>query len=129
MNRNYLWIGLFFGLTFLAGCSSQVTLAVPDMMCEDGCAAKVRDVLAKQPGVKQVNVDFPKRVATLSIDESSFSAEDAVAELVDHGFKNSKLKTDNLPVTPTAAATPTEVQAADTKDAAPPAVAVESNNG
>jgi copper chaperone CopZ len=70
------------------------------MMCEDGCAVKVREVLSKQPGVKRVKVDFPKRVAILAVDKSEFSTDDAVAALVDHGFEHSKLKTDNLPVAP-----------------------------
>ena len=88
-------------LVALAGCTSEVVLSVPDMMCEESCAVKVREVLAEQPGVQRVNVDFPKRVARLSVSMSNFSADGAVAALVDHGFENSKLKTNNAQVVPT----------------------------
>ncbi len=84
----------------------QITLAVPDMMCEEGCAAKVREVLVKQPGVERVNVDFSKRIAKLAVDKSAFDADAAVAALVDHGFEHSQIKTDDLPVTPIVATQP-----------------------
>jgi copper chaperone CopZ len=106
MKQLTLGIGLTSLLIALTGCTSEVVLAVPDMMCEESCAVKVREVLAEQPGVRRVNVDFPKRIATLSIDNSHFSADAAVAALVDHGFEDSKLKTDNLPVIPTSQSIP-----------------------
>jgi hypothetical protein len=87
----------------------------------------VRQVLAKQPGVSSVNVDFPKRIATLHIDKSTFNADVALAALVDHGFEHSKLKTDNSPVTPTLT-TATAINTADTNAAAPPLERGESNN-
>jgi copper chaperone CopZ len=89
----------------LAGCTTEVVLSVPDMMCEESCAVKVREVLSEQPGVKRVNVDFPKRTATLAVRESSFDAEQALAALVDHGFDEARLKTDDSPAQRSTAAT------------------------
>jgi copper chaperone CopZ len=76
---------------FLAGCSQQVTFSVPDMMCEEGCAVKVNEILAEQPGVKRVRVDFPNRAATVGASRWRFDSEAALAALVDHGFENSRL--------------------------------------
>jgi copper chaperone CopZ len=61
------------------------------MMCEDGCAVAVKDILEKQPGVRDVRVDFEAKTATVAVDEAAFSSERTLAELVDKGFDNSKL--------------------------------------
>jgi copper chaperone CopZ len=71
-----------------------VVLEVPDMMCEQSCAAKVREVLAEQTGVQEVQVDFPTKRATLAVDQAAFNAEAAVAALVDYQFSNTKLAED-----------------------------------
>ncbi|HEX2475978.1 MAG TPA: cation transporter [Lacipirellulaceae bacterium] len=68
-----------------------VDFAVPDMMCEEGCASTVKDILSKQPGAKDVHVDFAAKIATVAIDEETFDPQLAVAELVDKGFGNSAL--------------------------------------
>jgi hypothetical protein len=81
---------------------------------------KVREVLAEQPGVEQVNVDFPQRIAALRVDKSKFNADSAVAALVDHGFEHSRVKTDDSAVTPTALAQPAP-SAEPTAGSAPPA--------
>jgi copper chaperone CopZ len=104
------------GLVLLASCSEQATkppaadatvitpasfnkagaptveFSVPDMMCPDGCGAKVKEILAEQPGAKDVLVDFPAKTATVAIDKEKFDSKQAVAALVDHQFKNSALK-------------------------------------
>jgi len=49
----------------LAGCTPQVTILVPDMMCEEGCAAKVHEILSEQPGARQVVVNFDAKTATV----------------------------------------------------------------
>src|SRR5215210_4324576 len=108
-------IGLFAVLVLAAGCSqtnkqsdniSQITTAisfntagaptvefsVPDMMCPDGCGVKVKEILAEQPGAKDVLVDFPAKTAKVAIDKDKFDARQAIAALVDHQFKNSALK-------------------------------------
>jgi copper chaperone CopZ len=70
-----------------------VAFSVPDMMCEHACVPAVREVLAKQPGVKDVKVELETKTATVAVDESQFDAEAAVAALVDKQFKETKLLT------------------------------------
>ena len=100
--------------TVMAGCTPQVTILVPDMMCEEGCAAKVNEVLSKQPGVKSVDVDFANKSATVGVDDKVFDSKAAVAALVDHGFDHSTLKEDaakaNAEAIATPATTPAPVQ-------------------
>jgi copper chaperone CopZ len=95
---------------FLSGCTSEVTLSVPDMMCEESCAVKVREVLSKQEGVQSVKVDFPSRTATLAVRGSSFSTDQAIAALVDHGFEEARLKTGDSPALPETKAVEIETQ-------------------
>ena len=66
-------------------------LEVPDMMCQYSCAAKVKEVLATQTGVKEVKIDFESKTATVAVDEAKFDGEAAVAALVDYQFSNTKL--------------------------------------
>ncbi len=69
-----------------------VTFEVPDMMCEYSCVDAVKTALGKQPGVKQVKVDFETRQATVVVDQTTFNGEAAVAILVDYQFTNSKMQ-------------------------------------
>ena len=104
------------GVVLLAGCSEQaakspavdatavtpasfntagaptVEFSVPDMMCPEGCGAKVKEILSEQPGAKDVLVDFPAKTAKVAVDKDKFDAKQAVAALKDHQFKNSALK-------------------------------------
>lgn len=68
-----------------------VQFDVPDMMCEESCAKAVKETLAAQPGAKEVIVDFPKRLATVAIDEKTFSSDAALAALLDKQFSQAKL--------------------------------------
>ncbi len=68
-----------------------VQFEVPDMMCEESCAKAVRETLAAQPGAKEVVVDFPKKLATVAIDETTFSSDAALAALLDKQFSQAKL--------------------------------------
>jgi copper chaperone CopZ len=69
-----------------------VEFSVPDMMCPEGCGAKVKEILSAQPGAKDVLIDFPAKTAKVAVDKDKFDAKEAVAALVDHQFKNSALK-------------------------------------
>jgi copper chaperone CopZ len=70
-----------------------VVFNAPDMMCPEGCGAKVKEILSGQPGAKEVLVDFDAKTATVAIDkDANFDSDAAVAALADHGFKNSSLK-------------------------------------
>jgi copper chaperone CopZ len=80
---------------FNASGAPVVEFNLPDMMCEDGCARAVKDILEKQLGVRDVQVDFEAKTATVAIEEGTFSSERTLAELVDKGFDNSKLSSDS----------------------------------
>ena len=61
----------------------------------EGCGAKVKEILSGQPGAKEVVVNFDAKTATVAIDkDAKFDSNAAVAALVDHGFKNSSVKSD-----------------------------------
>jgi copper chaperone CopZ len=76
---------------FNAARAPTVEFNLPDMMCEDGCAWTVKEILSQQPGAKDVRVDFEAKTATVAIDEKTFDSQLAIAELVDKGFNNSQL--------------------------------------
>ncbi len=69
-----------------------VEFSVPDMMCPESCAVKTKEILAEQPGAKEVVVDFENKKAVVAIDEGQFNADQALAALVDHGFDHSTLR-------------------------------------
>ena len=69
-----------------------IEFSVPDMMCPEGCGAKVKEILSEQPGATDVFVDFPARTATVAIDKDKFDAKQAVAATKDHQFNHSAVK-------------------------------------
>lgn len=79
-------------VSFNTAGAPTVEFSVPDMMCAEGCGAKVKEILSDQPGATDVLVDFPAKTATVAIDKEKFDSKQAVAALVDHQFKNSVLK-------------------------------------
>ncbi len=79
-------------VSFNATGVPTVEFDLPDMMCEDGCAWTVNDILSKQPGAKDVRVDFEAKTATVAIEAGTFDSQSALAELIDKGFDNSALK-------------------------------------
>ena len=83
-----------------------VEFNAPDMMCPEGCGEKVKEILSKQPGAKEVLIDFDAKVAKVAVaDDSKFDKDAAIAALVDHGFKNSTVKSEAEGAKPQAAAT------------------------
>ena len=78
-------------VAFDFGDSPAVEMHVPDMMCQFGCAAKVKEVLTAQEGVEDVQIDFDSRRVGVAIDKEKFDTEAAVAALVDYDFGNTKL--------------------------------------
>src|SRR5690349_21704881 len=93
-------------VSFNAGGAPTVQFSVPDMMCPEGCGAKVKEILSQQPGAKDVVVDFPAKKAIVAVDKDKFDVKQAIAALVDHQFKNSALcsaSTTTVEATPRAA--------------------------
>jgi copper chaperone CopZ len=81
-------------VAFNAEKAPTVEFSVPDMMCPEGCGVKVKEILAEQPGAKEVLVDFDSKTATVAIEEGKFDSQKAIAALVDHSFGQSTLKGD-----------------------------------
>ncbi len=79
-------------VSFNTAGAPTVQFTVPDMMCPEGCGAKVKEILSQQPGAKDVLVDFPNKTATVAVDKDKFDAKQAIAALVDHQFNHSALK-------------------------------------
>jgi copper chaperone CopZ len=67
-----------------------VNFSVPGMHCEFACVPKVRKVLEALPGVAEVQVDLPSKVATVRCEEGKFDAAAAVAALVDVRFDDAR---------------------------------------
>jgi copper chaperone CopZ len=65
-------------------------------MCAEGCGVEVKEILAKQPGAKDVLVDFEHKTAIVAVEKDKFDPDAAVAALADQMFPNSKLKSDTL---------------------------------
>jgi copper chaperone CopZ len=82
-------------VSFNPAGAPTVAFSVPDMMCPEGCGAKVKEILSGQPGAKDVVVDFPNKTAIVAIEKGKFDEKQAVAALVDHQFKNSTVKSGN----------------------------------
>lgn len=78
-------------VAFNVGGAPTTKLEVPDMMCQYSCAAKVKEVLTAQTGVKDVKIDFDSKIAIVAVDEAEFDGKAAVAALVDYQFSNTKL--------------------------------------
>ena len=72
--------------------SQVVEFSVPDMMCPEGCGAKVKEILSQQPGAKEVFVDFPTKTAIVATEKDKFDSKQALDALVDHQFKKSALR-------------------------------------
>src|SRR4051812_40544752 len=81
--------------SFNTSGAPTIVFNAPDMMCPEGCGAKVKEILSGQPGAKEVVVNFDAKTATVAIDkDAKFDSDAAVAALADHGFKNSSVKSD-----------------------------------
>ena len=82
-------------VVFNTAGAPTVEFNAPDMMCPEGCGEKVKEILSEQPGAKEVLIDFDAKVAKVAVaDDSKFDKDAAVAALVDHGFKNSTVKSE-----------------------------------
>jgi copper chaperone CopZ len=78
--------------SFNTAGAPTIEFSVPDMMCPEGCGEKVKEILAEQPGAKDVLIDFPAKTAKVAVDKDKFDPKQAVAALVDHQFKNAALR-------------------------------------
>lgn len=68
---------------FNAAGAPTVQFSVPDMMCPESCAVKAKEILASQPGVKDVRIDFETKTATVAIEEGTFDPDATLTALTD----------------------------------------------
>ncbi len=85
-------------VAFNTAGAPTIEFTVPDMMCPEGCGAKVKEILSEQPGAKDVLVEFETKTVKVAVDKEKFDAKQAIAALVDHQFKGSTLKDSTAPV-------------------------------
>ncbi|TWT33443.1 Heavy-metal-associated domain protein [Posidoniimonas corsicana] len=72
-----------------------VAFTVPSMHCEVMCTPKVRETLAKQPGVKDVRVDLESKTAEVAVEkEGLFDPSKAIEALEMADFTDVTLKAD-----------------------------------
>jgi mercuric ion binding protein len=101
-------------VAFNAANAPTVQFEVPDMMCEEGCAATVKEVLRAQPGAVDVKVEFDKKLATVAVDVDKFDSDAAVAALLDKQFPNAKrVVAPEKPAEPAAPEDPAEPESKD----------------
>jgi copper chaperone CopZ len=79
---------------FVEANPEVIEFSVPDMMCPEGCGAEIKEILAKQPGAKDVLIDFEHKTAIVAVEKDEFDPDAAIAALADQMFPNSKLKGD-----------------------------------
>src|SRR4051794_36413563 len=79
-------------VSFNTAGAPTVQFTVPDMMCPEGCGAKVKEILSEQPGAKDVLVEFDSKTVTVAVDKDQFDSQKAIAALVDHQFSHAALK-------------------------------------
>lgn len=99
MSRLLLSLAL---LSLLSGCNTggggglqgelnpagyeQVTLSVENMHCEVMCARRVRDLLVREVGVQEAEVDFEKKEVTVTYKGDIFQLDHAVETLTENNF-------------------------------------------
>ncbi|MER1941951.1 mercury resistance system periplasmic binding protein MerP [Castellaniella sp. FW104-16D08] len=64
---------------------TTVTLSVPTMDCPV-CPITVKKALTKVPGVSQAEIDFGKRLATVTFESSKTNADALVKATTDAGY-------------------------------------------
>ena len=79
---------------FLFGCGSSTqtdgliantstSMKIEGMTCEEMCAGRIEDKIARMEGVKFCEVDFKKKTATLSYDKEKVDIENLVLKVED----------------------------------------------
>ena len=53
-------------VAFNVAGAPTVEFNVPDMMCPEGCGAKMKEILSEQPGAKEVVINFDAKTATVA---------------------------------------------------------------
>lgn len=85
MNMRFAMILLTLMATPVWAAPRTVTLAVPSMDCPT-CPITVKKALSRVPGVSQAAVDFGKRQATVTFDDTRTSVESLTRATANAGY-------------------------------------------
>ncbi len=85
MLRSTLLIALLLLPAPTSAAEVTATLALKNMFCA-ACSLTVREAIAKVPGVKDVTVDYDKKVATVVYDDTIATVERLAAASRNAGF-------------------------------------------
>ena len=81
--------------------NAQSSFAIEGMTCEEMCAKRIEDKIARTAGVKECTVDFEKNTATLSYDNKTTEINDIVSmveKMADSKYSVKELKTEKISV-------------------------------
>ena len=81
MKMRYIFVIIFFSVLLSENQKSK--FKVDGMMCETGCAWKVKSVVKSLEGVNMVEVDFDKRVLIVDYDKSKINDNQIIKTLTD----------------------------------------------
>lgn len=89
MNKFFLVIGLFFGYLF----SAQSYFEIDGMTCKNGCVYRVKSILQKIDGVRDMKVDFDKKILYVEYDSNKLDDNLIIAGIADNTtFTAKKIK-------------------------------------
>lgn len=84
----------FVSLSFLFGCGSSdvaekvmanasTSMKIDGMTCQEMCASRIEEKIARMSGVKSCVVDFENEMATLIYDEKTLEIDEVVLKIED----------------------------------------------
>ncbi len=97
-------------LTFLMGCgnsndsenvmaNASTSMKISGMTCEEMCAGRIEDKIARMSGVKSCEVDFENEMATVIYDKKKVDIDEVilkVGDMNDGQYGISEVKTENI---------------------------------
>ena len=81
IRKSFLISSVFFSM--LLSEDQQSKFKVDGMMCETGCAWKVKSVVNSLEGVNMAELDFERRVLTVNYDDNKINDEQIIKTLMD----------------------------------------------
>ena len=78
IGMKYIVLMLSFMFSMLLAKENTTYLKVDGMKCSYSCSGKVSNIVQNMKGVKKVNVDFEKGIATVKYDDKKTAVKDIV---------------------------------------------------
>jgi copper chaperone CopZ len=99
-----------FTLAFLAGCgetkdsvnvvaNASTSMKISGMTCQEMCAGRIEDKIARMDGVKSCEVDFEKEMAIITYDQQKLDIDEVVLKVKDMNdgqYKVSDVQTEKI---------------------------------